>query len=153
MGSFVYLFIGAQSNSFSYSLKVWLTSVVVGPLIYFGATNLFHCYDDEFLGHNFIDYLAGAYMFIVLFSAIFSLTTWISFYFLIRLLVTRDVLKIKYLKYLIALIGVLLTVITFSVMPGFRINADYICITFAYCFCIAGCSYFYKLEIMPDENT
>jgi hypothetical protein len=138
-----------QSNSFSYSLKVWLTSVVLAPVTVL-VTNL--STNDHYTG--FASHLADAFVFYMLcmiFGGIFSFITWIIFLFIIKGLIAFFPPS-RQLKHLIAVAGTLLTVGTFAFFGWrvFDIHNYFFYLMLANCVCIAGGSHFYKLENAPN---
>jgi hypothetical protein len=142
-----------RSNALLYSIKVWLTSAAVGPLIYFGSTNLLHCHDDEFLGNSFLQFLTEGYMFIVFFGALLSSITWAIFYFLIKMVVIEMFPGAKHPKLIIALLGVLLTIGTFLMMPGGVFSLDGLCVIGSYALIIGVGSLLYNLNIEYEPKT
>lgn len=92
--------------SFYYSLKVWLFSVFLAPLIYIIAESIYN--PGAFISEPAIE----IYILTVLFELAFSFITWLIFWMII-------VIAIKYLsnkiiiKWLIFILGIILTVLTF----------------------------------------
>jgi hypothetical protein len=146
--SFLNIEVNPRSNSLLYSVKVWLTSAVVGPLIYFGSSNMLNCYDYEFLGDGFLKFLTGPYLFIILFGALLSSLTWAIFYFLIRMVLIEMFPGAKHIRYAIAFVGISLTFATFLMMPFItQFTLDAICFTGSYAFCIGLGAIFFELTI------
>lgn len=150
MGSIIYLFINMQSNSYSYSIKVWLTSVCIGPmtLIVINSGNNAH-------QANFVSYLVDVFMYYILciiIGGLFSLLTWLIFFCIIRGLIATFPSS-RQLKHLIATVGLLLTAGTFAIFGWriFNIHNELFYLMLTYAICIAGGSYFYKLEIIGLE--
>lgn len=146
------------SNTFSYSLKVWLTSVVSAPLLFIfieifrGKLNL--------RGPGIlIGYIVNTWLFDAAFELFFSLATWLVF-FLTIMVITRHVHALKLRTAVICLIGILFTIITFRVtllQDGFfNDNNNYLGLMVCNCFCIGAGSLFYKLKIAwfmePEMN-
>jgi hypothetical protein len=138
-----------QANSFSYSLKVWLTSVVLAPVISFiidACTNKYY--------PSFGNYLSNEFPFLIIciiLCGVFSFLTWIIFLFIIKGLIASCPSP-QHIKHLIAVAGVVLTAGTFAFpMPeAFNVNNGFFYLMLANCICIAGGSYFYKLESVPE---
>lgn len=142
------------SNSLLYSVKIWLTSAVVGPLVYFGSSNLLHCYDEEFFGVGFLKFLTGGYLFVVFFGALLSSLTWLIFYFLIRMVLIGMFPGAKHIRYIIALVGILLTFATFLIIPGRWFTLEALCLVGSYALIIGAGSLFYDLKVeykLEDE--
>ncbi|MDB5125965.1 MAG: hypothetical protein JWQ85_197 [Mucilaginibacter sp.] len=140
-----------QSNSFVYSVKVWLTSVVLAPLMFLiieiCSNNRYHLNSTAF-----IDQQISTYAICVVFGGIFSLITWLLFFFIIKV-ITIYFPPVREVKYGIAVIGALLTFGTFSIFfPVFDIQDEFFYLMISNCICIAGGSCFYKLEIILEQN-
>nr|WP_067062770.1 hypothetical protein [Mucilaginibacter sp. L294] len=140
-----------QSNSFTYSLKVWLTSVVLAPVIFFiidASTNKYY--------PGFGNYFSNEFPFLIIciiFCGVFSFLTWVIFLFIIKGFIASWS-PLRQIKHLIVVAGVVLTAGTFaSVMPeAFNIHNGFFYLMLANCVCVAGGSYFYKLEITPKPD-
>ena len=141
-----------QSNSFLYSLRIWLTSVGLAPVIYL----LIRWYTERNDHSSLNDYLSGQitiYAICLVFGGIFSVITWVIFIFVIEMLV-RCFPLLPQLKLIIALAGMLLTIGTFSLFfsfPGFGNELFYLMLS--NCICIAAGSFFYKLSVTSGSNT
>ena len=142
-------YINMQSNSFSYSLKVWLTSVTVAPVIFYSidaSTNRYY--------PNFGNHLSNEFPFLIIciiLCGVFSFLTWVLFLFIIKGLIASCPSP-PLIKHLIAVTGVVLTAGTFaSAMPeAFNVHNGFFYLMVANCVCIAGGSYLYKLENAPE---
>lgn len=142
-----------ETSSILYSLKVWLTSVVLAPLIYIVI--------QACLGESYqLGFAAGLYeqikeyALLILLVGLFSFCTWVAFILSI-VGVSICFPSFRYLKYVIALIGVLLTAGTFEFFlpEAFSIHSEYFLLMLANCICIAGGSCFYKLETARELGT
>jgi hypothetical protein len=78
--------------------------------------------------------------------------TWITFLFIIKGLIATFPSS-QHIKHLIATAGVVLTAGTFAFFARsiFNVNNGFFYLMLANCICIAGGSYFYKLEITPED--
>ncbi|MFA6247825.1 MAG: hypothetical protein WC615_12890 [Mucilaginibacter sp.] len=133
-----------QSNSFSYSLKVWLTSVFVAPVVFF-LIDL--CINKHTLSLGMYMNDAPYYLLYVIFGGILSFFTWLTFLFIIKGLIATFPSSGQ-IKHLIAVAGTLLTVGTFAFFGRrvFDVHNDFFYMMLSYAICIAGGSYFYNLE-------
>ena len=139
-----------QSNSYSYSVKVWLTSVSVGPVTLLGI----NLHNNNAQG--IASYLADVflyYMLCIIFGGLLSILTWLTFLFMIKGLVATFPSS-RHLKHLIAATGALLTACTFAFFGWsiFNPHNEFFYLMLTYAICIAGGSYFYKLEITPEPD-
>ncbi|WP_147321987.1 hypothetical protein [Mucilaginibacter conchicola] len=139
-------------REFSYSLEVWLTSVLLAPVICFLIEGIV----QRSVSRGFDDALSY-YPYIVIFSGMSSFITWIIFYRLIKVLVSV-IKNIQQLKYAVAATGVVLTVLTILIPvwllsdSPFELNITMIELLAANGICIAGGSLIYKLyTIIPSD--
>ena len=137
-----------QANSFSYSLKVWLTSVVVGPVMFF-IIDLCINKQSLSLGRYIND--APYYFLYVIFGGVCSFPTWVTFLLIIKGLIASFPSS-RQLKHPVAVAGALLTAGTFAFFGwrAFDVHNNFFCMMLAYASCIAGASYFYKLENVSE---
>jgi hypothetical protein len=141
-----------NTNSILYSLKVWLTSVGLAPVMYLIIDSWQReNYYSTFTG--FINQQIGKYIVCLIFGGIFSFLTWLTFLFIIKGLIATFPSS-QQLKHLIAVAGILLTAFTFAlVLPEtFNVHNEFFYLMLANCVCIAGGSYLYKLEIKDEAN-
>lgn len=146
------------SNTFSYSLRVWLTSVINAPILFIfieifrGKLNL--------QGPGIlIGYVVNTWLFDAAFELFFSLATWLAFYLTIVLII-KHIHTIKLRMAVISAIGILFTIITFRVtllQDGFfNDNNNYLGLMVCNCFCIGAGSLLYKLKVAwfmePEMN-
>lgn len=141
-------------HSFKYSLKVWLTSVAVMPLLFFATT---------FSGENVLNQgiykliTRDAYLYCVIFvfELLFSFVTWVIFLIIIQLTVTYFESRITRLS-IISISGILLSMGTFvlvlSPSDAFNITRGFGGLLLCTCFCIGAGSWFYKLEPKPKPS-
>jgi hypothetical protein len=142
-----------EYKEFKYSLKVWLTSVVVGPVIFmicnYSAINEL----PRWQYNNGPDLLNG-YLVLVVLGGLFSILTYAFFYLFIKITVNSTDL-IVCIKSIISVLGVGLTVSTFqlffsSVSDGPKNEFFYLMI--GNCLCIGWFSWFYKLGADETVN-
>ncbi len=140
-----------RSNTVLYSLRVWLTSVFVAPVVLF-LTDLCINKHPLSLGRYMND--APYYLLYVIFGGIFSFLTWLTFLFIIKGLIA-SFSSSRQLKHLIAVAGALLTVGTFAFFGRrvFDVHNEFFYMMLSYAICIAGGSYFYKLEITQEHDS
>lgn len=141
-----------QSNSFVYSVKIWLTSVVLAPLFYL----MIQVYLKGNQRSDFGDFISNqitTYIMFVIFSGFFSFFTWVLFFCIVKI-ITLYFSSVQLAKCIIVAIGLLLTAGTFAVIlpESFNVGDYFFYIMLANCICIAGGSCFYKLEITRDAN-
>jgi hypothetical protein len=139
-----------KSNSFIYSIKVWLTSVAIAPVIYLLIES---CLKRDYYP-SITDYMneeISKYAMCVLFGGIFSLLTWVLFFLIIKGIILFYP-SADQVKYVIIVLGVLLTTATFAVFlpPVFNVHNEFFYLMLANCICIAGGSWFYKLDIWQE---
>jgi len=141
-----------QSNSFVYSVKIWLTSVVLAPLFYL----MIQVYLKGNQRSDFGDFISNqitTYIMFVILSGFFSFFTWVLFFCIVKI-ITLYFSSVQFAKCIIVAIGLLLTAGTFAIIlpEPFNIGDDIFYIMLANCICIAGGSLFYKLEIRKEVN-
>jgi hypothetical protein len=131
-------------SSLSYSLKVWLTSVLLAPLI------LIVCFLPKSADFNTMFQI---YLIFTIASGVFSLITWLTFWGVANLAYHYIPDKIKR-KLIICFSGIILTIITFLLIflleDDMSRSLEFTIIILTYCFCIGAGSLFYNLG--PDEN-
>ncbi|QXV65779.1 hypothetical protein INP83_01390 [Mucilaginibacter sp. 21P] len=137
-----------QLNALSYSLKIWLSSVFVGPAIFFIIDYLRHGGTSAFRNG-----MLDIYFLFVIFGGLFSFVTWITFHFLMRIVITAFVSRVSNVKYLIAFLGASLTVVTFLIVPHDLIGSDVITIAISYALTIAAGSLIYNFDIEYEPET
>jgi len=140
-----------NTNSVLYSLKVWLTSVVLAPVIYL-IISVCQSQNHYLSSFNFISEQVSTYVMFLLAGGLLSFITWILFIFIIKI-ITLYFQSVNIIKSIVAISGVLLTFGTFAVFMPMPINPynDFFYLILAYGGCIAGGAYFYKLEISQLE--
>ena len=131
-----------------YSLKVWLSSVFLAPLIFLAICYCFYPKSTD------SDSIIQTYFLFTVVSGVCSFVTWLIFWGVATLacLYIPDRLK---RKLIICFLGIILTIITF--LPFFleddmRFSLDdaRISMMLFNCLCIGAGSLFYNLG--PDEN-
>lgn len=142
-------------KSFIYSLKVWLTSVAITPVLFFIlAYSEGNVSNDS--AYEQISRAAYQYGMILVFELLFSFITWVIFLIIIQLTVTYFKQRITRLT-IISTSGVLLAMGTFMVVltppEAFNVTRGFGGLMLCTCFCIAAGSWFYKLEPSPKTLT
>lgn len=96
------------SHSFKYATKVWLTSVLISPLVYFliSRTLDLRKLQIEAVG------LEGFILFSIIAGLLFSLPSWTVFFFVVKF-INKQPNSIIVKKTIIGLTGILLTFIPF----------------------------------------
>ncbi|MFD0763473.1 hypothetical protein ACFQZI_01320 [Mucilaginibacter lutimaris] len=139
-----------KANPFLYSLKIWLTSVALAPL-------MFLVVEASMFGKSyrtietFFDQQIETYAICVVFGGIFSIITWLLFFLLIATITSNFPVN-RWMKYIIASIGVVLTFGTFAVFfPVFDVYNEFFYLMVSNCICIAAGSLYYQLHA-PEEH-
>jgi len=131
-----------------YSLKVWLTSVIIAPIIFFLLNLISTGVSSElFRLVNFLFYL-----YIVLATAVASVITWLIFYAIIYY-ISRSGWPNRISLFAIFCSGELLVIVTFKLflvlLNGFD-NITFNTLMLCHCICIGGGILYYKLQ--PESN-
>jgi hypothetical protein len=135
-------------NSFIYSLKAWLTSVFITPLVFFilGSTGENASNEIIYEQINRTVYLYGV---ILVVEILISFITWVVFLIIIQLTVTFCRTRILRLL-IISISGILLAMGTFIVIlttsEAFNITRGFGGMMICACFYIGAGSWFYKLD-------
>jgi hypothetical protein len=134
-------------NTFTYSLKVWLTSVVAAPLLSVIIMYL-KLIPGSADGFDFIYSGPELYLVFTAFGFLFSFATWVAFWIITKaatLYVSQPVL----MRWLIFAAGILLTTATFCIVfphDLFQVNSVFRILMVCNCACIGGGVWFYKLK-------
>ena len=133
------------SNSIIYSLKIWLTSVLLAPVIYIVAISFKQNHQD--FSTLILDQLS-IYLICIFFGSFLSFFTWLLFLLSIKA-TTLYAYSIKQCKFIISFIGVLLTIGTFALFlsPSISIHDDLFSLMLGNCICITGGTWFYELRV------
>jgi hypothetical protein len=138
-----------MSVTIKYSLKVWLTSVAVAPLLvlFIMSCQQYAVYYMDF--QQSFSSIIICYVPFVLIEFILSLITWLLFMVVIKVTVTY--LSSQFvMKLIIFFAGIILTIATFLVIlsPEDIFNADnaFPQILYCNCFCIGWCTLYYDLN-------
>jgi len=139
--------------SLKYSLKVWLTSVVVSPALFVmvlalaGKMDLAEMFREGLRGFSF-------YFLMVAFSFIFSFITWIAF-LLVILVVNIHCKRHHLVKWLIFFSGMGLTAGSFLLVLGPHeiFHDEFGILMGANCACIGWGVWFYRAELKTTEAT
>jgi len=137
--------------SLKYSLKVWLTSVVISPALFVmvlaleGKMDLSEMFHEGLLGFSF-------YFLMVAFSFIFSFVTWLAFLSVI-LVVKIYCKRHHFVKWLIFFSGMSLTAMSFLLVLGPHeiFHDEFGILMCANCACIGWGVWYYRLELKATE--
>jgi hypothetical protein len=134
--------------SLSYSLKVWLSSVFLAPLIFIATDYCLHPKSTD------LDSMIQIYFIITVLTGVFSIVTWLIFWGIAVLACNYIPDRVKR-KLTMCFSGILLTVITFLILflqDGMRasLNNPITHMILFNCLCIGAGSLFYNLG--PDES-
>ncbi|MDO3641602.1 hypothetical protein [Mucilaginibacter sp. L3T2-6] len=137
------------SNTFLYSLRVWLTSVVTAPILFI-LIEICRGRLSWQTPEVTIGSVINIWLFYAAFELFFSLATWFLFYIVITIL-ARHILRPHLRMTIIFITGVLFTIVTFRVtllQDGFfNDNNNYLGLMICNCFCIGAGSLLYKLRV------
>jgi hypothetical protein len=134
-----------------YCLKVWLTSVFLGPII-FTSICFFSYHQPINISISDFGSLLQDYFGLVMVGGILSLITWL-FFWGVGIVTCRHTTNVIYRKLIMSLMGVILTILTFILLfSGLFSYDDMItdipfAIVLSYCFCIGAGSLFYDLGL------
>jgi len=134
--------------SLPYSLKVWLSSVFLAPLIFIATDYCFHPKSTD------LDSIIQTYFLFTIVSGVFSFVTWLIFWWAATLACYYIPDRIKR-KLIICFAGIILTIINFLIVSleddmGISLDHTIIYIIIPYCLCIGAGSLFYNLG--PNES-
>lgn len=132
-------------HSLRYSLKVWLSSVFLAPLIYDII--------QFFFNRSQPDTITNLYPVVILVELIFSFFTWLTFWGIT--VIARRFLDKRYLRrILLSVIGIILTIGTFVLItfPNILISINDIAfsLTLSNCICIGIASVAFNLDPRVD---
>ena len=130
-------------NSIKYSLKVWLSSVAIAPLIFLSIETVISKTNNAF-SNQF-----GMYPIIAFYQAIFSFITFMVFTLIVMLITNLYKGKVS-VKWPVCIAGILLTIGTFAIVffpDGVIGGYEFFYLMLCNCACIAGGVWFYKLQI------
>jgi hypothetical protein len=130
-----------------YSLKVWLTSVLLAPIIVFTIESLDSIKAKDF-SLSFLWTSLQLYFAFILLGSILSIITWLI-YWLTSILTYQYTTNIVHRKLIMSLMGAVLTVLTFLLFfsSGDIFNGFPIAIMASYGFCIVGGSLIYSFGV------
>jgi hypothetical protein len=141
-------------NSFKYSLKIWLTSVAITPLLFI----VMSFQQDDVLQKDIYKLISDTtylYFMIFAFELLFSFVTWVIFLIIIQLTVTYVKTRITRVI-IISLAGILLTMGTFMIILSpsdvFNVTRGFGAIFLCTCFCIGAGSWYYRLAPKPEPE-
>ena len=127
-----------------YSLKVWLTSVMIAPVFHLVIMGIKHSDGTEQAGE-----ICRTYIMLTIFELLFSFVTWFIF-FIITILIGSYAKNEIAARAIICAIGVIMVPATFMLtLPDYRLTiiGDFIYLIGGNCLCIAACSWIYKLKL------
>ena len=135
-----------RSNSLSYSLKIWGTALLIAPALTLILFNFTKNYYNGNVGQYISDQFS-MYFFMVFCAGIGSIATWLLLFAVIQIAIKLLPLKM-YVKYIIMVTGVLLTIGTFYFFLRWTFNTgnEFLPFMIFTCICIAAGAYFYKLK-------
>jgi hypothetical protein len=134
-----------------YSLKVWLTSVILAPIIAFTAGSL-HSIKTKDFSLSFFWTSLQLYVTFILLGSILSVITWLIFW-LTSILTYQYTAKIVHRKLIMSLMGAVLTILTFLLFfsSGDIFHGFPIAVVASYGFCIVGGSLIYSFGENPID--
>lgn len=142
-----------EYSEFKYSLKVWLTCVVVAPVIMMICDYSENSIRPPSPYHGNFE-LLSAYPAIVFFGSICSLPTYLFFFLFVKITVNCTTSIVR-MKSIISVLGIGLVAGTFGLffflMGGGTPNV-FIYSMIASCLCIGWFSWFYKLAVDEKVN-
>lgn len=143
-----------RNNALQYTFKVWVTSVVVSPILFASLLSIRQIITVAEL----IDYgwrLIGIYLILVVLQLLFSFVTWIVFLLLVNI-VSLIPLPNLLIKLIIFCLGVLLAIGTFMALNDFMAMAgnddSIVNLMYANCAAIGLSIWYYKLDVEAKES-
>ena len=142
-----------MTTNLLYSLKVWLTSVLLAPIFYLIIMNL-----KDFGGTQQTGAVGETYFLLIIFGFVFSFVTWFIFFILIMLISSYAPNEIT-ARLIICVTGIVLVLATFMLtIFNYRLinDGDFIYLVAANCICIGAGSWIYKFKLyehpVPDAQ-
>ncbi len=99
------------SNSFRYATKIWLTSAILSPFMFFLISGTI---DAQRLSISFIG-IRDFVIFSIILGILFSIPNWLLFFFAIKF-INKQTHRLHTKKLFISLIGTMLTLLLFYFM-------------------------------------
>ena len=133
-----------MTTNLLYSLKIWLTSVLLAPIFYLIIMEF-----KKFGGTPNADSAVEMYFLLTIFGALFSLLTWFIFLILI-MLISRYAPNEITARLIICVTGIVLVLATFMLtIFNYRLinDGDFIYLVAANCICIGAGSWIYKFKL------
>ncbi len=133
-------------KSIKYSLKIWLSSVAIAPVLFLSIEALISKTPNAF-SNQF-----GMYPIIAFYQAIFSFITFVIFTVIIILITNLYKGKVS-VKWPVCIAGILLTVGTFAIVffpDGVIGDYEFFYLMLCNCACIGGGVWFYRLTVTGD---
>lgn len=133
-----------MTTNLLYSLKIWLTSVLLAPILYLIIMNL-----KDLGGTQQTGAVGEMYFLLIIFGVAFSFVTWFIFFMLIMLISSYAPNEIS-ARLIICVTGILLVLTTFMVtIFNYRLtnDGDFIYLVAANCICIGAGSWIYKFKL------
>jgi len=133
-----------MTTNLLYSLKIWLTSVLLAPIFYLTIMVL-----KDWGGTQHAGAAGEMYFLLIIFGFVFSFITWFIFFILIMLITSYAPNEIT-ARWIICITGVIMVVVTFMLTifkNGIANDGDFIYLVATNCFCIGAGPWIYKLKI------
>lgn len=131
-----------MKQAWYYSLKVWLTAVLTGPL---GVMLKFYLVND-----NELTDLEGYFLFVI-FGMVFSIPSMLLLWFATYEF-SKGNLPIAIIKTLLSIISVVLTFVAMALLSAVFTDAVELFISALYAVIIIGALWFYKLEPLRPKT-
>ncbi|MDB4921182.1 MAG: hypothetical protein JWQ54_3165 [Mucilaginibacter sp.] len=135
-----------------YSLKVWLSGVIVVSAFYFFILSYHR--EASPTGNGFDESTGIVYFIIIAIGLLTLFITWFGFMIVI-MLVTRFAQDLTIARWIICITGILINVVIFIIEKHFRDifrdRDDFIYLMLANCICISVGSWFYRLKLITAE--
>ncbi|MEP6610225.1 MAG: hypothetical protein ABJA76_00010 [Mucilaginibacter sp.] len=133
-----------MTTNLLYSLKIWLTSVLLAPIFYLIIMDI-----KKFAGTQQVGPIGEMYFLLTIFGLLFSFVTWFIFFILIMLISSYAPNEIT-ARLIICVTGIVLVLATFMLtIFNHRLtnDGDFIYLVAANCICIGAGSWIYKLKL------
>lgn len=133
-----------MSTNFLYSLKVWLTSVLLAPIFYLIIMRV-----KDIGGTQHTGPVGEMYFLLIIFGFLFSFLTWLVFFISIMLITSYAQNEIT-ARLMVCIIGVAMVLATFMLTifnHKLTNDDDFIYLVAANCLCIGAGSWIYKLKL------
>lgn len=134
-------------NIFTYSLKVWSTSIITGSLI-FTVTQLYQKSNYTPLTESVIRETFGTFVFFCIAQFIFSFLIWVVYILFIKLLArySIEMRNIKIWSTVLAIAATIFLFFSLNFFDAFNVKDPFLYVMLGDCFAIAMGSAIYKLK-------